>query len=506
MTIRYTHLLLVIALLPAALAVNAAAQGTVISTVAIDGNASIPASELIETAHLEPGAAWTPESAGLGAEIISSIYHSRGFMQARIAMTELRNGTSLQLSIGIREGPRYVFGATTVAGLKALTPGTIRKELTYKKGDNYDQKKLITSQGRLYGTDWFESLRTGISSSASSNVIGVNLEASEKPMKWIKGGVGYGSEERERFSLGFTHNNFLRRGYKLELNGMLSRIWLEYNADFTNRHFLDSGTELRDSTAWRRERRAGYDMESIKNTPSLGRKLAAQLDGSVHYRLQRTLIYNTDPDISTMSSSLSYIRAAGVGFNLDTTNDFFYPSEGLRSELALERAGGVWGGDINLYKASLKNTVYRRLLPGLTGVLSARGAFVHETGRTPDVPIYERLFTGGANSIRGYTERGAGPADSDGNPLGGKVLLGANAEFRFPVYKNLLGALFTDGGQVSNSLSGSSPGRWKYGAGAGLRYKTPVGPIRTDFGYKLNPGKTGNPELWRLHLSIGEAF
>jgi len=485
---------------------NTSAQGAVISTVSLRGNFSIPASELLRKTRLEPGAEWTPETAAVGREIITSIYHSRGFMDAGVSMRELQDGASMQFSIEIREGPRRSFGPTTITGLKKLSPKTIKKELTYREGDGYDQEKLLTSQGRLYATDWFESLRTGISSSPSSNMIGVNLEASEKPMKWIKGGVGYGSEEKERFSLGFTHNNFLGRGYKLELNGMLSRIWLEYNADFTNRHFLGTRTELRDATVWRRERRAGYDMESIKNTPSLGRRLAAHLDGSTHYRLQRTLIYDTDPDISSMTSSLSYIRAAGVSFNLDTTDDFFYPSSGFRSELTLERAGGVWGGDINMYKASLKNTAYRRLLPGLTGVLSARGAFVRETGRTPDIPIYERLFTGGANSVRGYAERGVGPADADGNPLGGKVLLGANAELRFPVYKNLLGAFFTDGGQVAGGLSGSSPERWKYGAGAGLRYKTPVGPIRTDFGYKLNPGKSGTPELWRLHLSIGEAF
>ena len=506
MRTRYIYLPLLAALFPASLPAVLSAQEPAISSVTVSGNVSIPAEELAEAAGLAPGLVWSREINELSREIIASFYQSRGFMEAKVSVEELQAGASVHLLVEVTEGPLYLFGATSTSGLKKLRPNTVKKELSYRQGDSYSQAKLLGSQGKLYGTNWFESLSTTISSSTSSNNIDVVFEAVENPMLWLKGGIGYGSEEKERVSLGLTHNNFLGRGYKLDISGMLSRIWLEYRADFTNRHFLDSRTELRDASVWRRERRSGYDMESLRNTVSLGRKLAPNLHGSVQYRMQRTLIYNVDPELSGEAPSLARLRSAGVSFNRDTTDDFFYPSRGLRSELSVERSGGFWGGDINIYKASLRNTIYHQILPGLTGLISARGAFVHETGRTPDVPIYERLFTGGGNSVRGYSERGVGPTDADGNPLGGKVLLGASAELRFPIYKKLRGALFTDGGQVSDSLAGSAPRRWRYGAGAGLRYQTPVGPIRAYFGYKLNPDRPVTPEMWRVHLSIGEAF
>ncbi len=487
-------------------AASAADENSIrIASVTVTGNSALTAPDLLEAADLKPGAAWNPELKALSGEIISSIYHSQGFMEASIKLAELEEGTSVFLRLEIIEGPHYKFGATRVTGLVKLTQKTVRKEFDYREGDHFSQEKLMNSQSRLYATNWFDSLRTKVSSTSAEG-IDVDIQTLEKPLKWLTGGVGYGSEEKERFSLGVAHNNFLDQGYKLELGGMLSRIWLEYKAEFTNRHFLNSLTELHGSSAWRSETRKGYDLETFKNTVSLGRKLTPQVSASVQYSLQRSLLFHVDPLLSDETPSLSDIHTGGISLNRDTTDDFFYPTRGMRSELTLERAGGIWGGNINLYRGLLKNTAYARLFGGVTGLLSARGAFVQETGSTREVPVFERLFMGGANSVRGYSERGLGPMDSLGNPLGGKVLLGANAELRFPIYKKLQGAIFLDGGQVAYSLAGAAPKRWEYGAGAGLRYRTPVGPIRVDFGYKLNPDKPVTPELWRLHLSIGEAF
>jgi len=485
---------------------HGAGNGAVLSSVTVSGNAAIAADEIAAAADLAPGLPWSPDAEKLAADIIASLYRSRGFMEASAKLSALPAGASVFLTVEVSEGPRYDFGSTRVTGLRKLRDWSVRKELDYREGEPYSHRKLMSSQSRLYAADWFETLRVKAQPSASARRIDVLVETEEKPLKWVKGGAGYGSEEKERFSLGVIHNNFLDRGYRLEAGGTVSRIALEYRADFLNRRFLDSLNELRGSSAWRRELREGYDMESVKNTVSLGRRLTDALRATVRYRLQRSLIYNVSPEISAETPSLSRLRSASLSFNYDDTDDFFYPVRGLRSELMLERSGGLWGGDVNFYRVSLRNTVYRRLFDGVTGLVSARWAFVRETGSTADVPIYERLFAGGANSVRGYAERGVGPADAAGAPLGGKVLLGATAETRFPVYRRLRGALFVDGGQVADSLRGAAPRRWRYGAGAGLRYGTPVGPIRMDFGYKLNPDKPVTPELWRVHLSIGEAF
>lgn len=489
--------------------VKAAERAIVVSTVVFSGNAVIASTELVTAIELQPGNAWTAEKEKLDKEILTSLYHNRGYSDAEADVSSLLDGTSAYVTVKIKEGKVYSFGATTITGLSALKERAVKKELEYKKGDPYSYEKLLKAQSRLYGTNWFEELRTAISSSPVSRTIDVSITTREKPMLWLKSGIGYGSEEKERFSLGLTHNNFLRKGYQAQVTGTVSRIWLEYHAEFLDRHFLFSRTELRNGITWRRERRKGYDLETLQNLLSLGRKLTQYLSVSVQYKLQRALIYQVDPLLSVETPSQTQTRAIALVVNRDSTNDFFYPTRGLRSQASLERSGGIWGGDLDYYKGTTSHTAYRELFWGLTGLVSAGGGFIKETGRTREIPIYDRFFLGGGNSVRGYAERGVGPKDANGNPLGGKVSLQGNAELRFPIYKSLRGALFLDGGQVADTLRGAGPANWKYGAGGGLRYRTPVGPVRLDFGYKLNPDKPvaiAKVDTWRIHFTIGEAF
>ncbi|KAF0124798.1 MAG: outer membrane protein [Elusimicrobia bacterium] len=482
-----------------------APRGPAVASVTVSGAASLKPGELEAVLPLRRGSPYGPAERDLLRDVVLSFYQARGYLEAAAVISESGDKDEVTLLVSVTEGRRYVFGATSFKGLEKLTHRTLARELEYSEGEPYEYSRVMASLGRLQGLGWFEKLGVLVSSSPAG-AMDVAFDLREHPMLWLKGGVGYGSEERERLSLGLAQNNFLGRGYKAELTGSLSSIWLEYRADFVNRHFLASRTELSNTSSWRRERRDGYSMETAKTAVGLGRSLAEFLRGSVTYRLQRNLIYRVAPGVSAYAPGLSRTRSLSLALNRDTSDEPFYPSRGTRSEFLLERSGGLWGGDIDFYKTHLGATAYLSAWRGTVIVLSARGGFVRETGDTAEVPIFERFFSGGANSIRGYAERAVGPEDAEGNPIGGRVTAGANAEFRFPVYKKLRGALFADGGQSALSTSGVDPSRWKMGAGFGLRYRTPVGPLRADFGYKLNPGADPSDGRWRIHLTLGESF
>ncbi|MDT8285582.1 MAG: BamA/TamA family outer membrane protein [Elusimicrobiales bacterium] len=496
-------MLLLLCALPGAAA--GAPSALEVTTVTVSGADSLEPGELEEILPLRRGSPYGPEEKELLRDVALSFYRARGFLEAEAEISETVGDDAVSLEVRVREGRRYVFGSTSFKGLEKLDESAVSRELRYASGEPYEYSRVMSSLGRLQGLGWFEKLGVRVSSSPPG-VMDVSFDLREHPMLWLKGGVGYGSEERERISLGLAHNNFLDRGYRAELTGSLSTIWLEYRADFVNRHLFSSRTELTNTTSWKRERREGYKMETAKTALGLGRALAEFLRGSVTYRLQRNLIYGVAPGIQAYAPGLSRTRSVSLALNRDTSDAPFYPSRGTRSEFLLERSGGLWGGDSDFYKTFLGATAYLSAWRGTVVVLSARGGFVRETGDTAEVPIFDRFFSGGANSIRGYDERAVGPEDAEGNPIGGRVTAGANAEFRFPVYKDLRGALFADGGQSALRTSGVDPSRWKLGAGFGLRYRTPVGPLRADFGYKLNPGSDPADGRWRIHLTLGESF
>ncbi len=475
------------------------------ASVSVSGADSLEPGELEAVLPLRPGSPYGPEERELLRDVVLSFYQARGYLEAVAEISESVSGEDVSLLVSVAEGRRYIFGTTSFTGLEKLTARAVSREMEYSSGEPYEYSRVMASLGRLQGLGWFERLGVKVSSSPAG-AMDVVFDLRENPMLWLKGGVGYGSEERERLSLGLAHNNFLGRGYKAELTGSISSIWLEYRADFVNRHFFASRTEFSNTSSWKRERRDGYTMETAKTAVGLGRSLARFLRGSVTYRLQRNLIYRVAPGVLAYAPGLSRTRSVSLALNRDDSDDPFYPSRGTRSELLLERSGGLWGGDIDFYKAHLGATAYLSAWRGTVLVLSGRGGFVRETGDTAEVPIFERYFSGGANSIRGYDERAVGPEDAAGNPIGGRVTAGANAEFRFPVYRKLRGALFVDGGQSALHTSGVEPARWKTGAGFGLRYRTPVGPLRADFGYKLNPGADPADGRWRVHLTLGESF
>ncbi|PIR15164.1 MAG: hypothetical protein COV48_15880, partial [Elusimicrobia bacterium CG11_big_fil_rev_8_21_14_0_20_64_6] len=257
--------------------------------------------------------------------------------------------------------------------------------------------------------------------------------------------------------------------------------------------------------AWRREDRQGYDSEEVRGRLGFARALGWNWTGSTYYRLKRTVIYNVDPELALTTPEDAVAGTVGVGLTRDTSDDYFFPRRGTRSGVMLERTGGFFGGNVHFIKAAWDGALYHPLWGPFVGAVAARLGVMKPTGPTRDIPVYERFFTGGANSVRGYRERGVGPTDSLGAPIGGRYIAGARLETRAPLFWRLSAAAFIDAGQVGDETRLLRPGLWKSGAGGGLRLRTPVGPLRVDAAYKINPDP-GDRDLWRVHLSVGEAF
>jgi outer membrane protein assembly factor BamA len=176
---------------------------------------------------------------------------------------------------------------------------------------------------------------------------------------------------------------------------------------------------------------------------------------------------------------------------------------------SIEVAGGFVGGDRDFAKFFDSLSRYSTIGPFVLE-LRLRSGIVSSYGDTGKVPIYERFFAGGTYSIRGYKERDVGPKDQSGDPIGGGTMLIGNAELTVPIVENLKAAMFVDAGEVwyrpdSKPKNGSSTRGIKAGAGVGVRIKTPIGPVKLDLGYPINPDEWQEDKI-RFHFSMSRGF
>jgi outer membrane protein insertion porin family len=228
------------------------------------------------------------------------------------------------------------------------------------------------------------------------------------------------------------------------------------------------------------------------------------------------------------SQAGSRLRSAVQGaLVFDTRDSVFLTTRGNRSEFTAELAGV--GGDVELYKLNAKSTFYFPFfdnhvlqLLGAAGVVDAFGAsrgdgkkvveIAVNGGVTTtvvravnDVPIFDRYFLGGANTLRGFSFRKVGPKDVQDEPIGGNTFCNATAEYTFPIIERVRGAIFFDIGEVERDAYSFAVSDLKSDAGLGVRLNLPIGPLRLDYGYPImtddRTGKTG-----KIQFSVGYQF
>ena len=211
------------------------------------------------------------------------------------------------------------------------------------------------------------------------------------------------------------------------------------------------------------------------------------------------LVYNLEEiEISNVPSDSSQDFLDEMGTNLvsrltlntqyDTRDNKYTPTKGLVTGFSIENAGGFIGGDKDFLKFYSYTSFYHSLLDNVVLELKGRGGVAGAYGDTKETPVYERFYAGGARTIRGYSERSVGPRDSAGHSLGGDAMILGNAEVTFPIFKKMIkGAVFYDVGNVTADI-GDIFGDFGYkqAAGLGVRVKTPIGPLKLDYGYPLS--------------------
>jgi outer membrane protein insertion porin family len=294
-------------------------------------------------------------------------------------------------------------------------------------------------------------------------------------------------------------------GYKTSLGAKLGAEVRSFNFGFTDPWLLETPTSAGlniyydDSEVF-----TSYSSEVAGADVTLGRFLTDYISASLVTRVERVKIFDVSPFASRevkQEEGTKDTISVSLGLKRDTRDDFYNPTKGSRHTLMLENAGGILGGDNTFYKI-IGDTGWYFPLP-LKTVLSLRGrAGIARGYDGKDVPLYEKFYVGGISTIRGFDYGDAGPRDRLGDPIGAENMVVFNSEFIFPLSRaiGMQGAIFYDGGAGWDEKFD----KWNQAVGIGIRWFSPMGPIRIYWGYNLDPEPDEKQSVW--DFAMGAQF
>ena len=438
-------------------------------------------------------------------------------------------------------GPLAHHGALEIQGNSSVGDRIIRRQLTFRPGDVFRQSKLIESQRKLYSLEVFQfaNVQPVRAEGEKPLEIPTRVTVTEGKHRKVNFSFGYGTEEKGRVEADWRHVNFfggartagvfarysaLDRGVRLNLNqpyfisrryslGMQGQYWHNDEPAFT----LDNvGGRF---TISRSFGRAGGMVLGSRQATTLSLTYANEWEDYVVSEetladptsWDELIALGLNPETGSGSGRRSSISLDG---GRNTTNNVLDAKRGYVASLHLEHAGKVLSGDYNYVEVSGEGRYYLSIFNRAVLAVRARGGSIEGTGETQasSVPFYKRYFLGGATNLRGWGRYDVAPLTDGGQPIGGHTFTNFSTELRVPIWGNLGGVIFFDGGNVWSDPWDFNLNDLRYDVGPGLRYNTPIGPFRADFGYQLNPIPglvvNGKPESrqFRFHFSIGQAF
>ena len=405
-------------------------------------------------------------------------------------------------------GPVTFFGETKVNGTDTVESALVLRELTYEPGEMYSLAKVAESREKLLALDLFGTVRVGPGQLQGTPVIlPMEVEVAEKPHREIRLGLGYSTEDQFRTQLEWRHLNWLGGGRRLSAQVKYSAITLAGAINFVQPHFLTPRTQGTMKFSHDQEKEETYLRNVTRFTPRVDHRFSPTLTAFFGYRVE----YDKLNDISTATrAALGDIRREGMvsgptaGAVWNTSDDPFNPKKGQVITLTLDQAGAIWGGQFSFFKITAEAKKYIDV--GWSTVFASRlkMGLADAIGSDKNLPLFERFFSGGEKSVRGYGRRRLGPLNAADEPLGGLSLVEGSLELRRPVWKELNGAVFLDFGQVSKRSFDLPLGNLRFSSGFGLAYSTPVGPVRLDIGFPFKPPR--GDRAWQIHFSIGAYF
>ena len=487
------------------------------------GNELIGSAKLRELTNLPKNTILKESRLNEARASIMDAYFDQGRLYASIEIekqwTEDTKGLNLIFHISERQ-PVYV-GSIYIEGLEKTKDYVIRREILLREGDLFNKSRLMRSQQKIFNLGFIEDLKADPDPQPNPNYADLIFDIKEGRPGMLTAGAGFSSLDGLLGTISMQHLNLFGRAQRLNLATEFGKRRQSYDATWTTPWTFDKrmSTSLSafntnrslqfatDTTAFKKKTKGG----SIFMSPRFDEDRWILGAG---YTLQRDQIYDVLPAYtSQIPESILTQSAINLRATYDTRDYKWDPKRGMKHSVNTEIAGGFLGGDVYFVKPTFLHSYYIPTfsLEKRTFVLSSSlrwGVVKEYGGSTRNVPVSDKFYVGGAETVRGYAYTGQiGPID------GGKVNAVGNIEYKIPLLIEgrqtiIQGALFADfggawrGTKEINLNFGRASNNLKAGIGFGIRFKTPAFPVRLDWGWGLHhaPGES----ISQFYFTIGD--
>jgi outer membrane protein assembly complex protein YaeT len=503
---------------------------TVVTAVALEGTIppALPsAAALLEALPLRPKQPINKEDFDRSKALLLTRLQDAGYARAQvIPRTEVDSEQhTATVTFTLDPESETVFGRIAIKGEQQVEEQAIRHQLTIREGQRTSAKDLNASADAIYSLGMFQAVTPRVlNPEAADEPLDVEFEVIERKPHGLQFSVGYSTTEGFRTQAEWTHRNLFAGAQQLTLLMRLSTIEQRGEVRLRLPYFLAERTAFTQTLFVRDEQEAGFSGGGIIGVsggahPAFG-LLSAGTESRVEHRFTETLsgvvglnfsrndfrkvnlaaLTAAEQEIAQDNTLL--VQFAEVQHN--TSDSLLNPTHGTVLRGRIDNSTTALISDVSFVKLVLEARHYLPLSQRLLLATRLKLGGIEPYGGSTEVPFNVRFFAGGPGSVRGFELNRLGPVNADGDPIGGMSLIDGSAELRFPLFGDFGAVLFVDFGNVFSSPFTYRLGDLRYAVGPGLRYNTPVGPIRLDVGIIVDrrPGEN----FGHIEFSIGQAF
>ena len=486
-----------------------------VGEVRFAGESGIPEETLRKTVKLARGDLFRRETLLSDLLAMTTLMNDDGYAQALVSpgVEKRKEYPVADVTYRFERGTKFRFGKVEISGNTKTMDRIVRRNIDVSDGQTYTATGLKTSKENLTRTSFFKDVKISTSPSAVPGEMDAKIEVQEGPTGTLSGGLGYSSLDKIFGVVQLTENNLFGRGWKASLNSQFGARRTTFSIDFRDPHFLDSDFSLLLSAYNTRTKYSDFERKAVGGRAGLGYNFTRFTNASLSLRADATRIL----EVGSVSSSalqsefakgLQHTRSLTFGLNRNSTDKFIDPSRGSVQSAIVEYAGGPLGGDSQFVKYFLNAKAFYPVTASTVFSWNVLWGHVVPTVGGGEIPIFERFFLGGPYSIRGFGSRDLSPKDPNtGELVGGNKELIGNLEYLFPLVAEIgfKGVVFFDLGNAWEQGAWPWDGRQlRYAYGTGVRWYSPMGPLRFEWGWNLNPAP-GEPKRV-MEFTIGTAF